>query len=263
MSWIFMNTGYHSGRFNMEFDEALAFQLKNNIGRETLRVYGWHPYCISLGFNQHPDDFDKSKLAQDGIDIVRRPTGGRAILHAHELTYSVVTQLNTMTPRTMYRFINEGLLAALHFLNVDATLTETDADFRSLYHDPASVPCFSSSAKSEIQFKGKKLVGSAQRRYGAMILQHGSILLGPQHRRLTDYLAPHIANASTTIEEHLLHHTTDLETILDRPVSFNEVSDAIKLGFERQCGIEFDDDIRFESGFIETPTIVSTPGVQV
>jgi len=263
MNWIFMNTGYHSGRFNMEFDEALAFQLKNNIGRETLRVYGWNPYCISLGFNQHPDDFDNSKLIHDGIDIVRRPTGGRAILHAHELTYSIVARLRDLTPRAMYRFINEGLLAALHALGVDAQFTETDADFRTLYHDPASVPCFSSSAKSEIQFNGKKLVGSAQRRYGTIILQHGSILLGPQHRKLADYLASHIGNAGTTIEEQLLHHTTDLETILDRHVSFTEVSDAIKIGFEQQCGIIFDDTIRFDSGFMEASSTISTSGVSV
>jgi lipoate-protein ligase A len=261
MNWIFMNTGFHSGRFNMEFDEALAFQLKNNIGRETLRVYGWDPYCISIGFNQQPDDFDNHKLERDRIDLVRRPTGGRAIPHAHEITYSVVVKLYDTTPRALYRFINEGLLDALHFLGVNAELTDTDADFRTLYTDPTSVPCFSSSAKSEIQFNGKKLVGSAQRRYGTMILQHGSLLLGPQHRRLAEYLAPHIENMSNNIEEQLTHHTTDLETILGRPVSFDEVSDAIQSGFQRRCGITFDDSIRFNSGFMDSPTVVSTTGV--
>jgi len=263
MNWIFMNTGFHSGRFNMEFDEALASQLKNKIGPETLRVYGWKPYCISLGFNQRLDDFDRAKLANDGIDLVRRPTGGRAILHAHEITYSVVAELGDTTPREIYRFINEGLLAALHHLGVYAQLTDRDADFRALYQDPSSVPCFSSSAKSEIQYCGKKLVGSAQRRYGQMILQHGSLLLGPHHRKIVDYLAPHINNMCDIIEEQLIHHTTDLETILGRPVSFIEASDAIKKGFEQQCRITFDDTILFESGFMGYPSSVSTIGVTI
>jgi len=243
MTWKFLNTGFHSGSFNMEFDEALAHQFNNCSAIPILRVYGWSPPAISLGFNQNIQDFDSSKLTQAGIDIVRRPTGGRAILHAHELTYSVVIRIGEIGPRTIYHFINEGLLRGLEFMGIEAQLSEKSADFRKLYQDKTSIPCFSSSAKSEIQFDGRKLVGSAQRRYGTMILQHGSLLLGPQHRKITDFLAPHVEDSREILEGDLNARTTDAETILGKTVSFEEAADCVKQGFEKQYNIIFEDSI--------------------
>ena len=242
MIWNFLNTGFHTATFNMELDEALARQLHAGIGSEVLRVYGWKPHAISIGFNQHADDFDALKLQEAGIDLVQRPTGGRAILHAHELTYCAVVHVKeTFGPRAIYRFINQGLLCGLHLLGIPAELYSGDDDTQKMYRSPSSIPCFTSSAKSEIQFDGRKLVGSAQRRFGSVVLQHGSLLLGPQHRKISKYLSSQVQDSREIIEDNLLHHTTDAETILGRSISFEEAAWCIKEGFERECDITFED----------------------
>ncbi|MFI5250839.1 MAG: biotin/lipoate A/B protein ligase family protein [Bacteroidota bacterium] len=251
MTWRFLNTGFHTGQFNMEFDEALVHQMHENPAHPILRVYCWRPYAISIGYNQHESDFNLEKLTNYNIDIVRRPTGGRAILHANELTYSVVIPLEKKSPREMYRYINEGLLGGLKIIGINAGLTGIDDPLSALYKDPASVPCFASSAKSEIKYKNKKLVGSAQRRYGDVILQHGSLLLGPEHLKISEYLAPHINEHRRSIEENLLQHTIDVQSILHRSISFEETADAVKQGFEDALGISFE--IEHLASTIEEP----------
>ena len=232
MIWKFLNTGFRSGAFNMEFDKNLASQFHDMNDLPIIRLYGWHPYAVSIGHNQSMEDFDLHAISSAHYDIVRRPTGGKAILHAHELTYSVILPIERMSPRAWYHFIHERLLQGLEFLGVHAELSEGDPNFRELYRDPTSIPCFSSSAKYEIQYDGRKLVGSAQRRFGNVILQHGSLLLGPQHRRITDFLAPHAHESKESIENVLQEHTIDAETILGRTVSFAEAAEAVRRGFQ-------------------------------
>ncbi len=236
MMWDFLNTGFHTGAFNMDLDQSLADKLLGGEGNPTLRLYGWNPPAISIGYNQSMDDFDMRKLREAGVDIVRRPTGGRAILHAHELTYSVVLKTGNRTLREIYRWINEALLRGLHVLGIDAQLVDASSSVDAMYRSPSSIPCFASSSKSEIQFKGRKLLGSAQRRYTDVVLQHGSFLLGPQHRRLMEFLS---RPPERQAEESLSARAIDAETILGRHVTFEEAAAAVKLGFERSPGIEF------------------------
>ena len=240
MKWKFIDTGYHPGSFNMEFDESLAIQSKFNSDSQILRVYGWHPPAISIGYNQELQDFDLIKLSDAGIDMIRRPTGGRAILHANELTYSVVMQMDNEKPKEIYQTVNNALLCGLKYLGIEACLTTSSDNFSKLYKDNISLPCFSTSAKSEIQHNGRKLIGSAQRRYGSVILQHGSFLLGPQHRNITDYFAPKIREMRSVIESALLQRTTDAKTILNRDVTYEEAANAIRSGFEYYYGMCFE-----------------------
>src|SRR5262249_50121991 len=149
-----------------------------------------------------------------GFDLVRRPTGGKAILHAHEVTYSVIRRLQGAGLREMYRQVNEGLLAGLALLGVHAELSCRSDDFRSLKASPEFIPCFSSTAGSEILFQGRKLVGSAQRRFGDVVLQHGSILLDGSHREIAECLAPRLEGRRHEVEELLESHSVDLESIL-------------------------------------------------
>jgi lipoate-protein ligase A len=239
MSWMFYNTGFHSGSFNMKFDLRLAQQLQEEHSQSVLRIYGWNPAAISIGLNQQFEDFDLSKLREAGIDIVKRPTGGKAILHTHELTYSVVMRLEQQTPKEIYRRINEGLLEGVRLLGIHAELTTADDNFRQIYREPYAVPCFTSSAKCEIQVEGKKLIGSAQRRFDTTILQHGSLLLGPEHRNIVNYFSGSVNDIKSIIEEHLLTRTTDVQAILGRTVSFEEAASAIKQGFTTALDIEF------------------------
>lgn len=236
----YIDSGFRPGKFNMEFDEALARDLQNGSGFPTLRVYGWLPHAISIGYNQNFEDFDYEKIIKSGFDIVRRPTGGKAIFHAHELTYCVVTKITDQGPRAIYQYINECLLRGLTYLGIRASLSLYSDNFRQLYKLNASIPCFSSSAKNEIQFDGKKLIGSAQRRYGDVILQHGSLLLGQEHRRIVEYLALHVNDSGEIINDTLMSCTTEVETILKREVSFAEVVAAIKKGFEDNGNIIFE-----------------------
>jgi len=225
----------------MGYDVQLATELSLGIGSPTLRVYRWKPYAISIGMNQSIEDFDAETLAAAGIDIIRRPTGGRAILHADELTYSVAMPTLGRSLRDIYRYINEGLLSGLHLLGVHAELVTTSEDFRSFYQEPTSLTCFSSSAKCEIHYQGKKLVGSAQRRYGATVLQHGSVLLGPAHRNIIHFLSNTVKYSPVLLEQQLTNKTCDLQSILGRSISFEEVSDSIKQGFKQTCNIDFID----------------------
>jgi lipoate-protein ligase A len=240
MNWVFINTGHRPGAYNMALDEGLARAVQEGSGRPVLRVYGWNPPAISVGFNQPVEDFDPGLLSRAGIDLVRRPTGGRAILHINELTYSVATQCGEDGPRALYRFLNEGILQGLRSLGIRAELATRDDDFRTLYRDPASIPCFSTSARCEIVSGGRKLVGSAQRRFGRAILQHGSLLLGPEHRSIVDFLAARVREARPALTDALTARTVDAGTLLGRTVSFEEAASAVKKGFEEACGITFE-----------------------
>jgi lipoyl(octanoyl) transferase len=241
MRWNYIDTGFRPGTFNMEFDELLAARLEREREAGTLRVYGWNPPAISIGRHQRVEDFDAAALQRAGIDLVRRPTGGRAILHAHELTYSIVMHSGERSPREVYRFISGGLLQAFRILGIDATLSDRDQGLNTSPDDPHSLPCFSSFAKDEIQFRGRKLAGSAQRRYGRVTLQHGSLLLGPQHRRIVEFLSPLAREARSFLEDDLANRTIDAESILGREVRFEECARALRQGFELACGITFEE----------------------
>lgn len=240
MIWRLINTGLNSGKFNMDLDESLARTFDPGAHTPILRLYGWRPYAISLGFNQKEDDFDAAKIAASGYDIVRRPTGGRAIFHAHELTYSVVTPVGETGPREIYHSINKALLRGLSFMKIDAELTAENADFRDHYQSAGSIPCFSSSAKHEIHYRGKKLIGSAQRRFGKTILQHGSFLLGTEHRRLISFLKEGLPGEKEPVGEPFESKSTEAELILGRDVSFDEAAEYIVKGFQAEFGVTWE-----------------------
>jgi lipoate-protein ligase A len=233
----FVDTGERTGAFNMDFDLRRAELVDEGHAEPMLRVYNWKPWCISLGRHQDISEIDASRTAAAGYEIVRRPTGGRAILHAEELTYSVIMPSEDRGIMEVYRQISEALTAGLQLLVPEIDIAKTQPNFQKLYREAGSIPCFSSSARYEIEFDGRKLVGSAQRRIGGTVLQHGSILIGEAHLALADFLA-----VDEDVREQLRHdmraHTVTLQDILGRPVHRNEVRDALIAGFSRAWGIE-------------------------
>jgi len=242
--WHFLNSGFHSGQYNMRRDEVLAERLAAGDGSPTLRVYGWKPFAVSLGYNQHRDDLDEAKCASQGIDIVRRPTGGRAILHAEELTYSVVMYSRGKNVNDSYCEISRALISGLRLLGADVDYALTQPNLPQLYRSQAAAPCFASSTRYEIQHRGKKLIGSAQRRFASdtgedVVLQHGSILIGPAHRRLLEFMRAESQKVRNAFRESLETKTTELNTILERNVSFDEVAGALRTGFENAWNILF------------------------
>ena len=247
MIWKFFNTGYNDGKFNMDFDLEL---VKNFSGVPVLRVYRWEPYCISLGANQQPNSIDQEKTLFAGFDIVKRPTGGRAILHAEELTYSVIYPISVEnTPKQIYREINLALLNGLVNFNLTLNkiqLQHTQPHFPSFYKDTKSTLCFAVSAMNELNYDGKKVVGSAQRKIGDIILQHGSILCGAFHKRIVDYLDLPSENVEE-IKNEINQTTTELETILGEKINYDQLAQAIKKGFENHFNIKFEEEIFSET----------------
>jgi len=244
MRWRFDNTGFHSGAFNMEYDEALARAFANGSGAPTVRVYGWEPATISLGWSQSFDEIDLKKAALESVDVVRRPTGGRAILHSDEVTYSVVMRSRGKRILAVYEDVSLALVQGLRKLGVDARLEKCQPHFPTEYAKPSSAACFTSLARYEVKIRDKKIVGSAQRRYSLgdgdeIVMQHGSILLGPDHRRLVDFLNLGDEEKIRASEE-LKKKTTDLSSELRTRVEFEDVVDAVKHGFEEAWNISFE-----------------------
>lgn len=237
MIWQYLDTGEQTGKFNMETDERLAVEVGSDQRPPLLRFFQWRPYCISLGKHQKITDINADKARNDGIDVVYRPTGGRAILHAEELTYSVVfkNELHGSIDET-YRLISEALAEGIRAFGIPATLNPVQPDFKAWYQQPSSKLCFSSSARHEIQVEGRKLVGSAQRRISGAVLQHGSILIGPFHRRLPDYLnSPEPARE--LMREIMAEKTTEINRF--RTVAVNDLKISIRDAFRRIFGIDF------------------------
>jgi lipoate-protein ligase A len=171
----------------MAIDHFLSEKCQQN-DQPILRFYGWKPHCVSIGFHQKPDLLDLGKLKQKGIDVVRRPTGGRAIFHADELTYSIICPRKLIHHKELYRFIHNLFADSLNDLGYPVGLKTDNEKLGGLTHKAEDFHCFTKSAQTEIQIRGKKLIGSAQKIYDKTILQHGSLLFGEKHQQLTDFL---------------------------------------------------------------------------
>ncbi len=240
MNYYYLNTGTNNGQYNMDYDIHLAEICKP--GEFFLRLYKWYPYCISLGANQKYDSIKIDKAETEEIEIVKRPTGGRAILHSEELTYSVVTCARDLkSVRHFYNDINEAIKTGLIFYNnlfSKIELESEQADFPKVYKENTGNVCFASTAKSEIKFNGKKLVGSAQRKLGNNLLQHGSILCGSNHKNLIKYLDLSKEEISV-IFSRINNVTIDLKTILNENIDYFILEESIKKGFERYYGQPF------------------------
>jgi lipoate-protein ligase A len=167
----------------MARDEALAACVRADGG--VIRLYRWDPPTVSFGRNQPARNrFDVDGARARGIEFVRRPTGGRAVLHDQEVTYAAIFPKRAFpTPRDAYRSLHRGLALGLGRLDVDARVVG-EGEGRVL--PPDAGPCFRAPAPGELVVGGRKVVGSAQVRIGEAILQHGSILMGGSQEILAD-----------------------------------------------------------------------------
>lgn len=218
----------------MDYDLNLVKNCKNN--NPILRFYGWTPYCISIGANQSFNEINSELTRQENIEIVKRPTGGRAILHAEELTYSVIMpNTNQISGKKLYEEISSAIVFGLNNYNPklkDVQLENISPNFSHLLKEPSGSLCFASTAKSEIKYKGKKLVGSAQRKLGDTILQHGSILIGQYHKGLVNFLNIDEKEKSL-LKTELNEKTTEISSIIDDKVNISELQESIIIGFEK------------------------------
>jgi lipoate-protein ligase A len=222
-----IHDGPCTGAVNMQRDEQLLAERRPD-DPPVLRVYRWRPYAVTYGFHQREEDFDREAMARLGFDLVRRPTGGRAILHAEELTYCVVgpspSPLFGDTLHSCYMRINDALVAMLRELGHDAEISggEDRSEMRQAV-------CFKSAGQHEIRVAGRKIIGSAQRRTEGAFLQHGSILAGARHADLLECLVPHRRGGMD--RQALLDVTTDLGRLRGAPYGGDELDAlGIRLG---------------------------------
>jgi lipoate-protein ligase A len=215
-----VDTHFSTGAENMEIDQRLMdafldgrFQQRFGANSCLWRFYGWQPWAITLGYNQKESDIDIARCRQAGIDVVRRPTGGRAVFHAEEFTYSFFAE-SSEPNHLLYRMVHEVIRHALEALGIHADFCRSTLSGSHGAPTGGAVSCFTASARYELQVQGRKLVGSAQRRTRSVLLQHGSLPLSGQHKELCRYIASSEEGAFDEIRSEMEKKTISLEEIL-------------------------------------------------
>jgi lipoyl(octanoyl) transferase len=240
---LIMDDAPRSGAANMAMDQALAEAAASGDAPPTLRFYRWQPPAVSLGRHQPFTDVDAEVVEQLGYEIVRRPTGGRAILHTDELTYAVTAAADE--PRVSgslmdaYLRLSNALLAGLQ--RVGLTADKAAGDVRA--GPNVSAACFEVPSAYEITAQGRKLIGSAQSRRAGYVLQHGSLPLVGDIGRLVDVLALP-AEERARLRAELVARACTLAEALgvaedDPYLDFKHVAQAIIQGFSELLNLNF------------------------
>lgn len=220
-SFILMVSEFANGEKNMCTDIEQVQKLQSKSTHPVFRLYGWQPWAVSIGFHQSMNHISVSECSKRGIDIVRRPTGGRAVLHANEVTYSIVTHCDNQ--QEWYKNIHTLLLGCLQSYSSEITFEKNKPEIMNFRrtNPETSKMCFSSSARYELKFRGKKIVGSAQRMYKNVLLQHGSILLDQSHETIYSLLNNTKEVNTSDLLDSLRNSSTNLEDVVGKPVSWN------------------------------------------
>jgi lipoate-protein ligase A len=250
MEWRLIKDSYHTGFMNMAIDEAIMIAHREGLVPPTIRFYQWSPPAVSLGYFQDlKKEINVDTCKDMGIDIVRRPTGGKAVLHDKELTYSFIIReshplVNDSILET-YKKISGGMIRGLSYLGITAELVPLREKLKSgslhkkekseIRHSDFKSICFSVPSQYEVQVEGKKIVGSAQARKREIVLQHGSLLIELEEDKLFS-----VFNfPSIQIRERLKTRfkATSLEEILKKKINFSELSEILPRGFEEEFGV--------------------------
>ncbi len=232
-TWDYIDSGPNIAAYNMAVDEELLARAQAGEHTPVLRFYTWNPPAVSLGrFQKIEEAVDAEACRKHGFDIVRRITGGRAVLHKDELTYCVVARTdNALFPPDVhgtYRVIAAALLAGLKNLGIPVEMVSRGGRHANLVDKNAKDPaCFSSPSWYEIVVNGKKLVGSAQRRLSGAFLQHGSILISYDPALEAEVIPGFRSECNITSITH------ELGTVI--PLS--EIKTSILAGFSEALGI--------------------------
>lgn len=220
-----------AGARNMAVDERL-FDLAASSGGTILRFYQWLRPTASLGYSQDAARVvDAAYCAAHGVDIVRRMTGGKLVLHHREVTYALASSdagVFTANLRDSYRLISRALIRGLASLGLRARLAEATPPG----YARGTMPCFAFAARDEIEIDGRKIVGSAQKRTGPLFLQHGSIPLEKDEALLAAVARPGEAPESPAM--------TTLSEALARPVDFDSAVGPLVQGFADEFGAAFE-----------------------
>lgn len=238
VTWRLIISAPAHGAWNMAVDEAILEAAISRKVLPTLRLYAWEPACLSLGLAQPSSDVDLDILARYGWDLVRRPTGGRAILHVDEITYSVAARDDE--PRVTggvlesYRRLSQALLSALQNLHLDAQADKEYALAPGI--SPNGAVCFEVPSNYEITVYGKKLVGSAQARRKEGVLQHGSLPLSGDLTRITKVLRYPDEITREKAAQRLLTHAANVE-MLGKQISWEAAAESFQKAFSESLDL--------------------------
>ena len=225
---LIIDPEFGDGFYNMALDMALADAVRQGRSAATVRFYGWNPPAISLGYNQRAGEIDPAACAAAGIDVVRRPTGGRAVFHKDEFTYSVAARedhpLLGGTVLETYRTIAGALIAGLRGLGIEAEMVKSGAGAPG---GQRAASCFAAAGRYEVTVNGRKIIGSAQRRIDGVILQQGSLLLA-QPQQVPELGLQDSGGAVTAAQ------------LLGRKVEFDEAARAMAAGFTQAWEMSFE-----------------------
>ncbi len=248
-TWRLIRDGATDGASNMARDRALFDAIEKHSEDRgappppVLRLYAWRPWAVSLGQHQDLDrTIDRKALTERGYDWVRRPTGGRAVLHADEITYCLVAPLSGP--------FADGLAASHHRIaaalsrfyrcfNLPVSLTRPASPAQLDPRSPA--PCFVEPGLAELELDGRKLAGSAQRRGRRALLQHGSLPLGPAHLELAE-LSPLEPERRSRMKEKLAAASVSLGEVLPALPSVSELGDSLAAAFAAEFEIDWLED---------------------
>lgn len=240
-TWRLLDTDVADPYTNMAIDEAILLEHQGGQTPPTLRFYAWSPPTISLGYFQQLDkEIDLEAVKERGLGLVRRLTGGRAVLHDDEVTYSVVARedhpLMLGGIRPSYLRLAAALAGGLRELGAPV---EIASGRKGAHEEHSTAACFDAPSWYEITCGGRKLVGSAQTRKGGVVLQHGSIVINLNGEDLFAVLKMPAEAVRRRLQAKFYRQACGLAEILGRSVAAAEIKTGIVRAFSRLYGIEF------------------------
>jgi len=244
-TWRLLRSAWADGATNMAVDEAILRAVAAGQVPPTLRLYAWEPACLSLGRGQPLADVDLQALRAADFGLVRRPTGGKAILHVDELTYSVLAPQDDARVSggivESYRRLSAGLVRGLERLGLTSLVADRQKS-PPLVEGGKGPVCFEVPSDYEITAGGRKLVGSAQMRTQSVVLQHGALPLYGDITRICPLLAAHpdpvqVRARATTVEEALGSFGSTRDK---RSVTWDEAADAVAAGFAEALNLRLE-----------------------
>jgi lipoyl(octanoyl) transferase len=233
-AWRLIEDGAGDGAVNMATDRAILEACGQGKAPPTLRLYGWRQPTVTTGYSQsRVRDLDMNRCRALGIPVVSRPTGGRALLHDKELTYSLTAPIpHPKFPsnlRAAFQEVSQALLLALEIMGVENAAM---ANTRGASANGRSPSCFSSLNHCEITVNNKKLIGSAQRRKSRSFLQQGSLWIACDRERMNSLFRFDDPETREADLEILERNTISLNQLCGREMRFEEVAEAFQKAFQ-------------------------------
>ncbi len=234
--WLIQNKTNIPYYLNMLIDEYFFYLAKKNIlTSPVLRLYTWSTPSITIGYHQKISDFDINSLLNDDIKLIRRPTGGRAVFHFNDITYSIIIPQMQYSRGDYYKIINIALYLGLKNLGIKTEFEDKGLSPKERKNLPKT--CFSSSNKWELKRNNKKIAGSAQNVYRNTLLQQGSIPITQDHTKIFKYLNEN-EEKKRKLENFYQKHTSYILENIKTPIPEKQILNSLENSFKEVFKIE-------------------------